>query len=194
METLYDANGSVELDRIGVKLVGGPSCPAQVVLRLSPVPMIHFDLKDPSQKFQRSLSDAFLMHEPTAIELPSGENVRVLVSGQSLIPISGTVTALDTGKPLHVVQFGLINFPDFVKPRSTESQTDAKTPWSIDEFRTIRLEGGSWLVELRPVGNREQVHKSLKEHGGFALTHWAKVTRLDGGPFPNRVCGHSWRR
>ena len=118
METLHDANGSVELDRTTVELVDGPSCPAQVVLRLSPLPTIHFDLLDSSPEFQIALLDAFTEDGPIVIELPSGENVQVLVGKQSLIPTSGSVTALDTGRPLHAVRFGVVNFPDFMKPRS----------------------------------------------------------------------------
>ena len=184
METLNDANGSIQLDRTTVELVDGPPCPAQVVLRLSPVPTIHFDLLDSSPEFQRALFDASLKHGPMVVELPLGEKVQVLESNQSLIPTSGPVTALDTGKPLHAVRFGVINFPDFMKPKSTESETDAETPWSIEDLRTIHLEGGSWLVEIRPVGNHKQVHKSLRQQRGFALTHWGRVSRLDGEPFP----------
>ena len=186
METLHDANGSVELDRTTVELVDGPSCPAQVVLRLSPLPTIHFDLLDSSPEFQIALLDAFTEDGPIVIELPSGENVQVLVGKQSLIPTSGSVTALDTGRPLHAVRFGVVNFPDFMKPRSTESQTDAETPWGIEDIWTIHLKGDPWLVEIRPVGNRKQVHESLSAQRGFALTHWAKVTRLDGKPFPRK--------
>ena len=183
METLYNANESITLDRTIVKLVDGPSSPAQVVLRLSPVPAIHFDLLDSSPGFQMALLDAFTGDGPIMIELPSGKNVQVLVGKQSLIPTSGPVTALDRGEPLHVVRFGLINFPDFMKPRSTESQTDGERPWSIEDLRAIRLESDGWLAETRPVGNHEQVHKSLRQQSGFALTHWGRVSRLDGEPF-----------
>ena len=185
METLYDANESIKLARTIVKLVDGPSCPAEVVLRLSPVPTIHFDLLESSPEFQRALFDVSLEHGPMVIGLPSGQKVQVLDGKQSLIPTSEPVAGLDTGEPLHVVRFGLINFPDFMKPRSTESQTDAETPWSIEELRTIHLESDLWLVEIRPVGNRPQVYESLKEQRGFALTHWGKVTRIDGKPFPH---------
>ena len=183
METLYDANESITLDRTIVKFVDGPSSPAQVVLRLSPVPAIHFDLLDSSPGFQMALLDAFTGDGPIMIELPSGKNVQVLVGKQSLIPTTGPVTALDRGEPLHVVRFGLINFPDFMKPRSTESQTDGERPWSIEDLRAMRLESDGWLAETRPVGNHEQVHKSLRRQSGFALTHWGRVSRLDGEPF-----------
>ena len=184
METLYAANASIPLANTVVKLEDGPSSPAQVVLRLSPMPTIHFDLLDSSPEFQMAVFDACLKHGPTVIELPSGLKVQVLGGKQSLIPTSEPVAGLDTGEPLHVVRFGLINFPDFMKPRSTESQTDAETPWSIEELRTIHLEGDRWLVEIRPVGNRTQVYESLKEQRGFALTHWGRVTRIDDKPFP----------
>ena len=184
METLYDADESIKLARTIVKLVDGPSCPAQVVLRLSPVPTIHFDLLESSLEFQRALFDAPLKHGPIVIGLPSGQKVQVLGGKQSLIPTSEPVAGPDTGKPLHAVRFGVVNLPDFMKPRSTESQTNADAPRSIEELRTIHLEGDRWLVEIRPVGNRKQVYESLKVQRGFALTHWGKVTRIDSKPFP----------
>ena len=183
METLYDANGSIELDRTTVELVDGPSCPAQVVLRLSPVPTIHFDLLEPSPEFRWALIDAFTGDRPTVVELPSGSNVQVIAGEQGLIPTSGSVTGLDTGKPLHAVRFGVLNFPDFMQPRTCENRTAADAQRRIGELWTIHLRGEPWLVEVRPVGNRKQVHKSLREQRGFALTHWARVTRSDGKPF-----------
>ena len=184
METLYAANESITLARTIVKLVDGPSSPAQVVLRLSPVPAIHFDLLDSSPGFQMALLDAFTGDGPLVIELPSGKNVQVVLVGkQSLIPTSEPVTALCAEKPLHAVRFGAVNFLDFLKLRSSESQTEVEIPWDIEDLWTTHLQGDPWLVELRPVGNREQAHKSLKEQGGFALTHWGKVTRIDGKPF-----------
>ena len=187
METLYDSNGSIELDRTIVKLVDGPSCPAQVVLRLSPVPTMHIELMDSSSEFQEALFDAFLKHGRTVVELPLGQRVPVLINGQSLIPESEPVTAIYAGKPLHAVRLGLVNFPDFVKPRTIESQPFAESQLTIDDLWTIHLEGAPWLVEIRPVGNREQVHKFLKQQRGFALTHWVKVTRQDGKPFARVV-------
>ena len=109
--------------------------------------------------------------------------MQVLNGKQSLIPTSGAVTGLDTGKPLHAVRFGVLNFPDFMQPRTCENRTAVDAQWSIEELRTIHLKGEPWLVEVRPVRNHEQVHKSLREQRGFALTHWAKVTRLDSKPF-----------
>ena len=184
MEPLYDANESITLDRTIVKLVNGPSCLAQVVLGLSPAPAIHFDLLDSSREFQMALLDTFVEDRPVVIKLPSGQEVQVLVGKQGLIATSGSVTALDTDKPLHAVRFGIVNFPDVMKPRSAESQADAETSWSIEDLWTIRLRGDPWLVEIRPVDNRVQVHKSLSQQPGFALTHWGEVTRSDGKPFP----------
>ena len=184
METLYDANGSITLAHTIVKLEDGPSSPTEVVLRLSPVPTIHFDLLESSPEFQMALFDVSLKRGPMVIGLPTGQKVKVLNSKQSLIPTSGPVPGLDSGKPLHAVSFGVVNFPDFMNPRSTESQTDAETPWNIEDLWTIHLKDAPWLVEVKPVGNRKQVHESLREQRGFALTHWGKLTRIDGKPFP----------
>ena len=150
-----DSNGSIELDRTIVKLVDGPSCPAQVVLRLSPLPTMLIEPIDPSTEFQEALIDAFLKQGRTVVELPLGQRVPVLINGQSLIPESEPVTAIYTGKPLHAVRFGLVNFPDFMKPRTTESPF-AKSHKNINNLWTIHLEGAPWLVEIRPVGNRRK--------------------------------------
>ena len=183
METLYDANESIKLTRTIVKLEDGPSCPAQVVLRFSPVPTIHFDLLESSPEFQRALFDASLKQYSMTIRLPLGQTVQVLDANQSLIPASGPVTGLDTGKPLCVVRFGLVNFPDFKKPRTTDLQAHVETPWRIEDLRTIHLQGDRWLVEIRPVDNHGQVHRSLRQKRGFALTHWGRVSLLDDEPF-----------
>ncbi len=184
METPYDANESIPIAGTTVKLVDGPACTAQVVLKLSPVPTIHFDLVDLSGEFQRALFDSFLKQHPMVFELPSGENVHVFDGKQSLIPTSGRVTALHAGKPMHAVRFGVVNFPDFKKPRATAPQTDAESPWNIQDLRTLDLEGSPWLVEVRPIGNRKEVSESLRRQSAFALTHWGLVTRIDDKPFP----------
>ena len=183
METLNESNSSITVANTKVTLVEGPSCPAQVVLRLSPTPTIHFELLDPSPELHVSLFEALMEDEPITIKLPSGKEVEVLYGEQSLIPITEPVSGLDTGDPLHTVRFGLINFPDFMKPRSSDSRSEAVTPWSIDDLWTIDLNGGAWSVKVRPVDNREQVHKRLRQKRGFALTHWGTVTRIDGKPF-----------
>ena len=186
METLYDPNGPVTLANTTIKLKDGPSSRAKVVLRLSPVPTIHFDPLEPSPEFKWALFDAFIARDPTVIELPSGAKVEMVDVGKSLIPTSEPVTALDTGKPLHEVRFGVINFPDFMKPRPTESQTDVETPWNVEKLWTIQLKGDPWLVEIKPVVNREQVHKFLRQQRGFAITHSATANRSDGKPFSSQ--------
>ena len=184
MESLYDASGSIELDRVILKLVDGPSCPAEVVLRLSPDPTIYFDLLDSSSEFQTALLDAIIEDAPIVIELPSAANVQVVERNQSLTPRSGSVTALDTGKLLHAARFGVINFPDFIQPQTCENRTADSGQRSLEKLHTIHLKGGPWLVEVRPVDDHKQVHESLRQQRGFAVTHWGEVTRLDGKPFP----------
>ena len=130
-----------------------------------------------------AILDSYFREGPLLIEFPQTQAIEVLEVNGSLIPTSGPVAALDTRKPLNTVQFGIVNFPDFMKPRSIESQTDTETPWTIEDLRTIRLDGEPWLVEIRPVRNREQVYKSLRQHRGFAVTHWGTITRPDGKLF-----------
>ena len=183
METLCDVNGSITLANTTVKLKDGPSSSAQVMLRLAPTPCIFFHLLNSSQEFNIALLDACTKDAgDIAIELPSGQEIQLLNTVGGLIPCREPLTVLETGKPAREIQFGVINFPDFLEPRRPADES-LRNMEDLDIW-TIHLKDGTWSVELRPVDGREYVHKSLNVKRGFALTHMGKVTRLDGKVFP----------
>jgi len=53
---------------------------------------------------------------------------------------------------------------------------------SVDPGRLV-FEGGGWTIVVDPVRNSGDLEKLLKEDGGFALTHTAKVERTSGATF-----------
>ena len=118
-----------------------------------------------------------------SIRLKTGVQVQVMPHGTSLVPVDGSVTALDTGGPLHSVHFGLINFPEFMKQGSVESYGPDDGRKGFRVSKVAQLSGPPWLVEIRAVDNIRQVQNSLSQQWGFGLTHRGSVSRSDGRSF-----------
>ena len=184
MKPTFDANAEIELTEVDIEFPKeGLSSQAQVLLSLFPVPDVRFQVLHDSPETHRLLVDALLQNEPVAIRLKTGIQVQVMPYGTSLVPVDGSVVALDTGEPLHSVHFGLINFPDFMKQGAVESfiSDDGRKVHRVS--KKIQLSGPPWLVEIRAVDNIEQVRKSLSQQRGYGLTHRGTVRRSDGKSF-----------
>ena len=184
MEGTYDANDEIALAEVDIEFPKeGLSSRAQVLLSLSPVPDIRFEVLHDSPAIHRLLVDDLIQNESTAIRFKTGIEVQVMPYGTSLVPVDGSVIGLDTGEPLHSVHFGLINFPDFMKQGSVESyiSDDGRKGYRVG--KAIQLNGPPWLVEIRAVDNIGQVQSSLSQQRGFGLTHRGSVRRSDGKSF-----------
>ena len=184
MKPTYDANAEIALAEVDIEFPkAGLSSRAQVLLSLSPVPDIRFEVLHDSPAIHSLLANDLIQNESTAVRLKTGIQVRVMPHGTSLIPVDGSVTGLDTGEPLRSVHFGLINFPDFLKQGSVESfiSDDGRKGFRVS--KAIQLSGPPWLVEIRAVDNIGQVQNSLLQRQGFGLTHWGCVKRSDGKSF-----------
>ena len=184
MEGTYDANDEIALAEVDIEFPKeGLSSRAQVLLSLSPVPDIRFEVLHDSPAIHRLLVDNLIQNESTAIRFKTGIEVQVMPYGTSLVPVDGSVIGLDTGEPLHSVHFGLINFPDFMKQGSVESyiSDDGRKGYRVG--KAIQLNGPPWLVEIRAVDNIGQVQSSLSQQRGFGLTHRGSVRRSDGKSF-----------
>ena len=184
MKPTYDANAEIALAEVDIEFPKeGLSSQAQVLLSLSPVPDIRFEVLHDSPAIHSLLANDLLQNESTAIRLKTGIQVEVMPYGTSLVPVDGSVTGLDTGEPLHSVHFGLINFPDFMKQGSVESyiSDDGRKGYRVG--KAIQMNGPPWLVEIRAVDNIGQVQSSLSQQRGFGLTHRGSVRRSDGKSF-----------
>lgn len=184
MKLTYDANAEIALTEVDIEFSKeGLSSRAQVLLSLSPVPDIRFEVLHDSPAIHSLLADGLLQDDYMVIRLKTGVQVQVMPHGTSLVPVDGSVTALDTGDPLHSVHFGLINFPEFMKQGSVESyvRDDGRKGFRVSN--AIQLSGPPWLVETRAVDNIRQVQNSLSQQWGFGLTHRGAVSRSDGGSF-----------
>ena len=184
MKPTYDANAEITLAEVDIEFPEeGLSSPAQVLLSLSPVPEIRFEVLHDSPAVQSLLANGLLQKKPMAIRLKTGIQVEVMPYGTSLVPVDGSVTGLDTGQPLHSVHFGLINFPDFLMQGSVEHYIGDDGRKGSRVVRTTQLSGPPWLVEIRAVDNISHVRNSLSQHQGFGLTHRGSLRRSDGKSF-----------
>ena len=184
MKHAYDSSAEITLAEVDIEFPQeGLASRAQVLLSLSPVPDVRFEVLHDSPAIHSLLVNDLIQNEPTAIRLKTGVQVQVMPFGTSLVPVDGFVTALDTGEPLHSVHFGLINFPDFMKQGSVESFVldDGREGYRVG--KAVQMSGPPWLVEIRAVDNIEQVRKSLSQLRGYGLTHRGSVRRSDGKPF-----------
>ena len=184
MEPTYDANDEIALAEVDIEFPKeGLASRAQVLLSLSPVPDIRFEVLHDSPAIHRLLVDDLIQNESTAIRLKTGIEVQVMPYGTSLVPVDGSVTALDAREPLHSVHFGLVNFPDFMKQGSVESYVSDDGRRGYRVSKAIQLSGPPWLVEIRAVDNIGQVQGSLSQQRGFGLTHRGSLRRSDGKSF-----------
>ena len=185
MTTKYDANSEIAIADTIIKFPEeGLSASARVVLSLSRLPDIRFEFQEITPRLHEILLKWQLKLDRTfTVELGTGELLDMGVFGDSIVPIDGLVTGLDTGEPLYRVTFGLINFPDYMKMGFWEpyEHEDGRQVYQVG--RTLRLEGDPWLVKVTPVDNREMLYDSLKQQGGFGLTHWGSISRADGSSF-----------
>ncbi len=185
MNSTHNANDQIKIAETSIEFPEEKiTASVQVVLSLSHLPDIRLEFPEMTTTINRILFDWMLKDEPSSIRLQTGEQIKAMAFGNSLIPIEGLVTGLDTGEQLYTVRFALTNFPDFMAQESLElrEREDGRKVYEVS--RTIRLKGTPWSVEVTPVSNREEVHAALKEEGGFGLTHWGSITRTDGSPFP----------
>ena len=184
MKPTYDANAEIALAEVAIEFPKeGLSSRAKVLLSLSPVPDIRFEVLHDSPAIHSLLVDGLIQNEPVVIRLNTGVQVEVMPYGTSLAPVDGSVIGLDTGEPLHSVHFGLINFPDFLKQGSVESFISDDGRKGLRVSNAVQLSGSPWLVEIRAVDNIRQVRNSLSQRQGFGLTHRGCIKRSDGKSF-----------
>ena len=185
MTSEYDANTRIDISETTIEFPEeGFTTSARVVLGLSHLPDIRFEFQEITPRLHEILLKWQLKLDRTfTVELGTGELLDMVVFGDSIVPIDGLVTGLDTGEPLYRVTLGLINFPDYVNSGSLVPYEDEDGRKGFRVGRTIQLEGAPWLVEVTPVKNHKEVHASLNEQRGFGLTHWGSIMRSDGSPF-----------
>ena len=118
VNSTHDANDQIKITETSIefpeeKITTSVQVDAQLVC-LCPTSVSRFQEITPT--LHGILVNWMLKNEPSSIKLQTGEQIKVMASRNSVIPLEGLVTGLDTGELLYSVRFGLINFPDFMIP------------------------------------------------------------------------------
>lgn len=78
--------------------------------------------------------------------------------------------------------FHLFNFMDLSGTR----QSTERNGTSIHTIECLDLETDEWKIELKALSETRQNIKSLKEEGGYRLTHIGGIQRADDSPFTGK--------
>lgn len=156
---------------------------ADVYLKFLPKPRLLFEVDCPNCSFGTIFS-LFSDDAVTNITLlergVSGEVVLIRTTDAGLTAVlkKGPLAAEPLGEPLHIV-FHLLNFHDFIASRVSFAPDSG----GMGQGSRVILQADGWKVTLDSLPNTGNCIKSLKNIGGYAITHVGKVERSDGVAF-----------
>ena len=156
--------------------------PVRLIVRLMPTPTIAIEYQDIPTVSQYVVND----NDPCVLTLDiSGQSIDLTVMGHSysLRDGSGTListdphcTLLDTGAPLHSVEFKLVNFPDYLGRASDIGDGYVR-------MNRAELQAPPWLIEITGEPDLSDTLKDMRAKRGYGITHSGQVSRTDGLPF-----------
>lgn len=176
----WKPNGSVDLgtDRARLRL-GSDEVDAEITLSLDllPKPTFGFSLRDDGQLSSDALS-AVLSGASAELELAPGSGAAQVSVSQMTLGAEAEISGRLLNGTLHQgrggecadVVFHLLNFPDVLSQPS---------PGKLQPGIALNADG--YRVEIVPVPDSAKLSKRLRSEGGYAVTHWGRVSCLDGG-------------
>ncbi len=188
----YKANRDITLGETRIRFdVNGQGVdrPAEAILRMLPSPRLvikcDLDLHDSNAglaDFQQGYVTATI-HDYTTefivgqFTFPLGpEN---FLADMSLLPKREPISIHHTGDSLTCVEFGVLNFPDFLG----EQDRIVESNGSRNRVGAIRLQADPWIVDISAAPDLSEVKKELAATGGYGITHLGMVRRADGNEF-----------
>ena len=179
----HGANHPILLEETWITDIDGQSVrtPVRVMLRLLPQPKFVVEFDDFPE---------FAPHtnkENCRISFPNGGKVdmyvlRLRVAQKiqgAFSPIQNPCTVLNQGRPLQSVQFGILNFPDFMGKHDQYIRMGR----TLQRCGNARLEAPPWLINITATTNLSNNLNTLRAEGGYALTHTGVIERSDGETF-----------
>ena len=188
----YKANEAIPLAQTHIRFdVDGQrvDTPARAILRMLPRPRLvikcDLDLHNLDvglADFQQGYVTATIHDHKTEFivgqfTFPLGpENI---LADMSLFPKREPISIHHTGDSLSCVEFGVLNFPDFLG----EQDKIVESNGSSNRVGAISLQADSWVVDITAAPNLSDVKKELAATGGYGITHSGTVRRADGNEF-----------
>ena len=156
--------------------------PVRLVVKLMPTPTVAVEYRNIPTVTQYVFND----DSPCVLTLDiSGQSTDLTVMGHSysfqdgsgtLISTEPHCTLLDTGAPLHSVEFELVNFPDYIGKMSDIG--DGHVRWNRAE-----IQASPWLIEITGEPDLSDTVKEMRVTRGYGVTHSGRVSRADGSAF-----------
>jgi hypothetical protein len=172
---LYE--GSLEITQKGIVKRGI----GNVCVGWFPSPDINFEFStDDEWLYEFDNSEASLK----LLELTTPVTVKIYILTVSECFISGCLRSresllLQSEQDLSYLMFHLINFQDFRGTSISVATSEVRRFWC----GRVVLEAGGWIVTIDTLESLRDIMKSLKDQGGYAITHVGKFERSDKGAF-----------
>jgi len=109
--------------------------------------------------------------------------LRVDAGGLTFTPTGSPITVTPRPGPLSTVMFHLFNFPDFVGPQDYALTSGEPPNQGVMRCGRVVLEAGGWRITIAATNKTGGLVKSLREQGGYVITHVGKIEREDGSDF-----------
>jgi hypothetical protein len=157
---------------------------ADVYLKFLPKPRLLFEVDCPtcsSDTIFSLFSDEAVTNITLLERGVSGEVVLIRTTDAGLTAAlkKGPLVAEPLREPLHII-FHLLNFHDFI----ANPVSFAPDSGHIGQGSRVILRADGWKVTLDSLPNTGDRIKSLKNIGGYAITHVGKLERSNGAAFP----------
>ena len=101
-------------------------------------------------------------------------------AGMSLFPKREPISIHHTGKSLSCVEFGVLNFPEFLGKQFQIVGKNEKSKHGVDY---VQLHAAPWLIKITAAPNLSEVKQELDTTGGYGITHSGTIKRTDGADF-----------
>ena len=177
---MHEPNQPITVENTEIVEIDGQSVdlPVNVMFRLLPHPTVVIEVdKLPNlvhgkERFEIALANGARLEAMTrSFNFGTGRG--------TLIPARQPVNVLDTGVPLRLLHFSILNFPEFYG-NQMKSNIDEGTYTAIPH---TKIEASDWCVEVTGVQNIWDLVKTLKRERGYGVTYNGVITRSDGADF-----------
>ena len=189
------ANGSIRVSETSIRCINNVpvgSVSAQVMLKLSPTPRIHIEFDNielPSdfdvsaEELDISLNSGTTFGVRTDLTRYEFSSGKLLCKGPFILARQSVVTVIEPGNDLKEVQFGLLNFPDFLGEEYLPPKTSKEIKEGYQRRDFVKLEASPWVIEVKSFKNTRETIKRLRADGGYGLTHEGSIRRSDWKSF-----------
>ena len=189
------ANGSIRVSDTSIRCINNVpvgSVSAQVMLKLSPTPRIHIEFDNielPSdfdvsaEELDISLNSGTTFGVRTDLTRYEFSSGKLLCKGPFILARQSVVTVIEPGNDLKEVQFGLLNFPDFLGEEYLPPKTSKEIKEGYQRRDFVKLEASPWVIEVKSFKNTRETIKRLRADGGYGLTHEGSIRRSDWKSF-----------